>query len=345
VRARGLVGKAGGPKEPLTEVPDRAPTRAALGLWLALLEPDGKGNELRGADAPDAGLAPARLPARDERLTRPAAAAAHWLARQQTASGAWAVLHPPDAPRGKGTRLVRLDDPDYRDTALALLLAGDVLGDAHLKFVSDRSLNALVACRVATGRDPRPTLWQAAYALDGLPQQKFTDLPQGTDLLASRRAMEVLLCAHLIGSDEAASAALSEAAAAIAALPRKGDAWSRHHDRRGRPLEAAIGPSTRPAGFFEAPIAPELNIPLGIGPVLAAAEQVRRGDEEPLRQSLERGLSLRQRVAAILCGAPGQLFYNDDRRGDSELGRVARESERVRELWLALRKLAGSGKS
>jgi hypothetical protein len=260
------------------------------------------------------------------------------------------VLHPPDAPRGKGTRLVRLDDPDCRDTALAVLLAGDVLGDAHLKFVFDRSLSGIVSCRVGTGRDPRPTLWQAAYGLDGLPQQKFADLPQGTDLLASRRAMEVLLCAHLISENDAAPAALSEAAGALAALPRKGATWSRHYDRRGRPLDAPANPSTRPAGFFEAPGfdapgAPEVNVPVGIGPVLAAAERVRRGDDESLRQSLEQGLSLRQRVGAILCGASGQLVDDEGPLGDAELGRVAIESERVRELWLALRKLAQSGKS
>jgi hypothetical protein len=202
----------------------------------------------------------------------------------------------------------------------------------------------LISCRVATGRDPQPTLWQAAYALDGMPQQKFADLPQGTDLLASRRAMEVLLCAHLIGGNEAASSALSEAAEALAALPKKGGVWSRHYDRRGRPIDAAK-PSTRTAGFFEAPVAPEINVPLGIDPVLAGAQQIRRGDEQALRQSLEQRLSLRHRVGAMLCGVSGQLFDVDAQAGDAQLGQVALESERVQKLWLALRKLAGSRKS
>ena len=320
VRAHGLLGKAGGPKEPLAEVPDRAPTRAALGLWLALLDSDAKGAARAG----------------DPRRP-PAAAAAHWLARQQTPGGAWAVLHPPDAPRGKGTRLVRLDDPEYRDTALALLLAGDVLDDAHLRTVFDRSVDALLACRVASGAAPQPALWQAAYSLDGMPQQKFSDLPQGTDLLASRRAMELLLCGHLLGANTKAAPALSEAAAAIAALPRTGDTWARHYDRRGRPIAAV--PTTRRAGFFEERGGDEMQVPHAIGPVLVVAEQVRRGEDEPLRKSLDGQTTLRQRVVAILCGASGELLDGE------EPGHASRGSERVRDLWRAVRKAAAAGKS
>jgi hypothetical protein len=322
VRARGLLGRAGGPKEPLAEVPDRAATRAALGLWLALLE-----SEAQGA---------AR--ARDSRRP-PAAAAAHWLARQQTPGGAWPVLYPPDAPRGKGTRLVRLDDADCRDTALALLLAGDVLNDAHLRTVFDRGVEALLACRVASGQVPQPAVWQAAYSLDGTPQQKFADLPQGTDLLATRRAMEVLLCGHLLASNPNAAPALREAAAALAALPRKGDAWSRHYDRRGRPLDAAAKPANRATGFFQEPAAAEAQAPLALAPVLAAAGQIRENGEDALRNSLDAGLKLRQRVVAVLCGASGQLL------GEGELGHASLQSQRVRALWLAVQKAAAAGKS
>jgi hypothetical protein len=182
-----------------------------------------------------------------------------------------------------------------------------------------------------------PALWQAAYTLDGMPQQKFSDLPQGTDLLASRRAMEVLLCGHLLGSNPKAAPALAEAAVALSALPRKGDAWSRHYDRRGRPI--AVTATTRGAGFFQEPVPGAAQTPLAVAPVLNAAEQVRGGGDDALRQSLDRGFPLRRGVVAMVCGASGQLL------GEEELGHASLESERVRALWLAVRKLPTAGKS
>ena len=83
------MGAFGAPGDPPGDVPDRAATVAALGLWLTLID------DARGTTDATGQPVPA-----DERLTRPAAAAARWLVKQQTKAGAFPAAYPPDAPPG-----------------------------------------------------------------------------------------------------------------------------------------------------------------------------------------------------------------------------------------------------
>lgn len=250
VRARGTMGVFGAAGDPASDVPDRAATVAAMGLWLTLVD-DAKG-------AKDSDGQPVLA---DERLTRPAAAAARWLVRQQTKAGAFPAVYPPDAPAGKGARLVRLDTPDYRDGAFALLLAGTVLDNRDLLTSFDHAVDQVVGMRVAVGGPvPGRPLWRAAYDLQGQPLWHAADFPDAVDVVASRRMIQVLLAATLAGGGLKSEGAAREAGLALEQLrlldpvnagderARQGQGGKLHrfYDTRGLPAEV-VRPATRPA--------------------------------------------------------------------------------------------------
>src|SRR5207302_4738256 len=125
----------------------------------------------------------------------------------------------PDAPPGKAMRLVRLDTPDYRDGALALLLAGRVLDNRDLLVSFDHAVDQVLAMRAAVGGPvPERPLWRAAYDLQGQPLWHATDFPDAVDVVASRRMMQVLLAATFAAGSLKAEGAAREAGLALEEL-------------------------------------------------------------------------------------------------------------------------------
>jgi hypothetical protein len=241
IRSHGAMGAFGGHLDDAADLPDRRPTRVAVALLMELAD-----NDARAGREPDA------------RLRGPAQQAAHWLTRQQTTIGGWPVIYPPDAPRGQGQRLIRLDETDFRDTALAVLLASDVLGDRLLRNKYDRSAAHLCNLRVSAGTPPVHALWCGYYKPDGDLRPKNVDLLQSIDLLATRHAAETLLAGMILPGDNNPRDPLDEAvAAALTDLPPatrrlKTDDGGRLHRRYTLELRPIVPPAPPPPGPFEA---------------------------------------------------------------------------------------------
>jgi hypothetical protein len=216
-----LVPKPGGQFENIGIVPDRGATAAALSMMLIVIE--------------------ANRQQPDERLTSSATRAATWLARQQTAGGGWQSSYPP-GPGPKAQRLLRLDDPGYRDATLALLLASKVLGRKEYATAADRSIEQLLRLRIKDDASPGKRLWQNAYTLGGDPVKDIEELPFGIDLTASRYSMETLLGARLVVPHQKIEDALSLAAISAGALPKTEGNWQRRYPlfvrERVEPAEA-----------------------------------------------------------------------------------------------------------
>ncbi|MFI5379559.1 MAG: hypothetical protein ACHRHE_09695 [Tepidisphaerales bacterium] len=188
-------------KRPAGNLLDRSGTTACLGFLLAYL-PD-------HAD--------------DELARRCAMRAAQWLFREQTATGAW--ITPLEHPEQKTLRLIRLDTPDYRDTMFALTLGADVLKDPGLRRGPAKAGELLLRLRIGPSRTAGG-LWRAVYYLDGSPCDLFDDAA-GVDTLASRYAMQALVCQAIAQNNADADEAFRRAATAISGLKYEDDLWRR----------------------------------------------------------------------------------------------------------------------
>ncbi|MDB5297903.1 MAG: hypothetical protein JWO31_3886 [Phycisphaerales bacterium] len=297
VRARGVMGAFGGKEDP-AELPDRRPARRGLALLLTVLDAQ--------ADQPD------------PRLKGPAQRVAHWLAGQQTHIGGWPTLYPPGASKGRGVRLVRLDDPDARDSTLALLLAGEVLADRGLRPYVDRAADHLVTIRLTAGRPPTKALWPAACKLDGDSNTGQLDLPPAVDLLGTRYAAEALLAGLLVTFEAGRyDAPLREARDALSGLPRTaGGGWHRRYDLQLRP--SVPRPDTRPAeGVFTPPPPPPAALPNPRpAELLARLARASEVGGKRLAEEMSARVPLRRRLALAASGlAPDALLLDDPAAG------------------------------
>jgi hypothetical protein len=276
----------GARREPPTAVPDRSATRAGLVLMLGAA----------GAD-----------PQRDDMLHRSARRAAQWLARQQTRDGAWPTTAPAGAEMHEHRRLIRLDTSDARDTTFALLLAADALDDPLLSRAARQSVDKLISLRLA-GPQRVENLWSTFYQLNGAAEDGLADWPPGADVLASRRAMEVLIAASLLLQHESAQPVAREAAAALSALRAEEGTW-----RRLYPLnEAHVGdnsifgaPGTQPSDELWT------SGTFSIEPVLRAVDWLNRNGPLQLADHLASGPPLQERLAAAACGLHDEPLYMD----------------------------------
>ena len=319
--ATGVIrANAGGRDEPAA-VPHRAATCAALALLLTVTH----------SDDPNA-AGPTR---------RAAVKGAHWLASQQTRGGGWLVAYPPGAAPGEAMRLVRLDTPDYRDATLALWLAAHALGDDRLLARAEQSASDLEALRILDEKSAGHHLWTTAYNGDGTILEKVAELAPAIDSLASRRAMEMLLAACLLGDAEASTPVLKEAAAALDKLPLTDGRWRRRYDLHIRVPKAEHPDDPPVSPLFEGAVdaAGESETASGVGDVIRAANRLAEGGAESLKRTLDAELPLERRIGLVVCGladdaltadAPPQLeeAAADDLRG--QLRRIAALAWQVR---------------
>lgn len=263
IRPVGVMGVFGAVTEEL-DVPDRRPTTAALATLLAILGPQQK---------------------QDGRLRGPSLKAAHWLVGQQTRAGGWPNLYPPQATRGQGVKLLVFDDNDYRDTALTVLLAAEILGpqdadgvrrpERQLQVAFTRGVEMALFCRVNAGFPPSRALWPSMARPDGDLQTK-QDVPSRVDLLATRYALELVLAGYLVQQEASFGDGLRGARDAISTLPRDPQKqWHRLYDLQ---LKAIPAPPPDAGGTFRLP-----------GPAPRAGASPRTAD---LFNALERAVEL-----------------------------------------------------
>jgi hypothetical protein len=323
IRGKGVMGVLTAARDDAADVPDRYPTRAALGLLLHLIE---------GRERPDV------------RLKGPAQRAAHWLGAQQTHLGGWPSIYPTDAPRGQGTKLLRLDTPDLRDTLLAVLLASDVLGDRQLEGYFERGTDHLIAIRLVAGRPVARALWGPAYTLEGGPNTRAEDLPGVPDLLATRHAIEVLLAGYLVTLGAKYATALKEARDAIAGLDRlPNGGWHRRYNAALKPMAAPA--ATQPGSVFAPPPPPVALRPTRTAEVLALLDRAQKIAGKLLRDEIDAVQPLRRRLELLLAGFSDDALLIDP--GAAKVGRTPELAgtgglgETVDALWHELRTAVG----
>jgi hypothetical protein len=353
IRGRGVMGLMLPARDDAAgDQPDRGPTCATVALIVHLLDgwtgPDGLAAAGRGV-APDGPVAPPEgQPAADPRLRGPVQRAAHWLASQQTRAGGWPSIYPPDAPKGQGTKLLRLDAADFRDAALAVLLVADRLDDRQLDQHVDRAADQLVALRLVAGRPPRRALWASAYRPDGDANLRLAELPLAVDLLATRHAAEVLLARYLLALDSRLDPPLTDLREALAGLPRlpAGD-WHRRYEPNG--LRPFVGPSpaaaTQPASVFDfarpatnPATAVALAAPCRTAELLARLDRIRVVGPKSTRDELATTLPLRQRIVLAVAGLVDDAIVMDGPPWNSATVPEARGelAERLHALWQAV---------
>jgi hypothetical protein len=258
IPAEAILGATAHRHEAPSIVPDREPTRAALGLLLPIL--------IDAADEPST-LSDARL----EQIRRCAIRAAIWLGRQQTANGAFAAAYPPEADPDQQVRIVRLDDGDYRDSTLALYVASEVLSNDVLKRRADASIDQLLAMRIPYEAKIGVGLWLGAYGQNGQPTDVVKDTPPGPDLLASRFAVQTLAGAFLLAGNQEAGHAAESACDALRGLRRDDGTWDRFP--AGPRLNSTANATAAPPIFGTSRDAPPpaTRQPLaGLAPLIAA---------------------------------------------------------------------------
>jgi len=322
--------KSGGFEHPAL-VADRRATCAAEGLFLTLLD-----------DAGDT----------DPRLHGSAMRALTWLLRQQPANGCWPQADPPATQPKDAVRLIRLDNGDWRNCTMTMLLAGDVLSNIQARLSVQRSNDFLLRLRIGEVSPIGKPLWAAAYGMDTFPSTRLSDLPPGIDVLATRMAMQTLLATDLSVDEPATrpldqagkttvAQAFTDAATALAKLPRYDGQWMRLYDYDVDATKPPL-PPLDPA-LEAAPLVVKASRQTGdwgITAILQTADVLKRDGRKALIAQLSTEMNLHQRLAAAICGVedqPSALKFDP-----ANLIRLAGDStfpQRILFAWQTLRQL------
>jgi hypothetical protein len=294
-------------------LPDRAATRAALGLALIAI--------------PNAN-------AKDE-LTAAALATTKWLSRQQSASGAWPTLAADPATPANAVRLARLDNVDARDCTFTMLLAANVLNDKSFTLSANRAVAALLQMRQADHHN----LWTIAYDEKLAPLAAKLQLPDDTDLLASQFAMQTMLAAYLMTGERRIGMSVDEAIRATSQLKRVDGSWDRF-------------PQTTPAATKASGSGTLAGAPLHISDLIDTVRQLKVLGREKYLRMIERHFTLNQQLALAICGLDDSPLMMDlpvttdesldyIRRHEAEWKTLddaapAELAARVHRLWLLL---------
>jgi len=281
---------AGGRDEP-GPVADRAATRAAIALLLAVIQND---------------------QAKAEPLTRTNQRAVYWLMKQCADDGGWPTALQQDVNSREVQRIIRLDNSDYRDSTFAMLLASSVMPDRVVNVASGRCVQKLLALRLE-GRldesaDPAVArvasrLWSSAYRMDGSLDPKLKQFPAAADVLASRYAMQTLLGAYLISGEKPVGMALDSTAQALVELRGQDQVW-----RRAYLASPTTSPSTtqESPGFFDPPstmdLGPSATGRFGLDAPLESIRQLKQLGRARYGQMLATQFTTSQHLAAVVCG-------------------------------------------
>jgi hypothetical protein len=164
-------------QDPPHFVPDRQSTCAALALLLTILHDSPK---------PDA------------RLRSCALLAARWLSRQETLHGAWPTR---DETQAQDSRMIRLDNPDWRDSTMALFLAADILKNNTYAKQAQMSGQMLLDLHLPLTEATEAGCWTGAYSLAQSPREDIPDAPFALDTLATRYSLQTLLADAVCAGD------------------------------------------------------------------------------------------------------------------------------------------------
>jgi hypothetical protein len=244
-------------------LPDRAATRAALALALTVI--------------PNAN-------AKDE-LTTSAASAAKWLARQQSASGAWPTIYADSPDAQNPPRLARMDNTDARDCTLTMLLAGDILHDKSFALSASRTVTALLQMRQVDHHN----LWRIAYDEKLSPVTGKLQLPDNVDLLASQYAMQTLLADYLFTGERRIGMSLDDAIRETSGLRRPEGEWDRF-PQNAPPATTRSGAGSLAGGTLQ------------ISDLIDTVRQLKVLGREKYLHMAERHFTLKQQFALAICG-------------------------------------------
>jgi hypothetical protein len=308
-----FAGAAGGRDEPQI-VPDRTATRAAVVLLVAILHDDPQAPEL---------------------LSRSAQRAVQWLIHQQAADGGWPsgyVLKKPDDPRPENLRIIRMDTPDVRDTTFAMLLAADTLDDRLVTQAASKSVLKIVNLRLGAAPQAPATqaiagdlppatqettlsplasilsdepdadrrtnnLWSTVYRLSGTVDPELTDFPASADIAASRYAIHALLGAYLMTGERQTGLALDSAAQAAAQLREPDGTWKSRYLRM-----PSTAPATQDSENIFGPRRSVRSSTTALEPALHAVQQLKLLRRDRYIEMLDKQLTVRQHLAATVCG-------------------------------------------
>jgi hypothetical protein len=322
--------KSGGFEHPAL-VADRRATCAAEGLFLTILD-----------DAGDT----------DPRLHGSAMWALTWLLHQQPTNGSWPQADPPATQPKDAIRLIRLDNGDWRNCTMTMLLAGDVLSNIQARLSVQHSNDFLLRLRIGDVSQVGKPLWATAYGMDTFPSARLADLPPGIDVLASRMAMQTLLATDLLIDEPTTRAldqagkntvaqAFTDAAATLAKLPRYDGQWMRVYDYdvdATKPPLPPLDPAVEAAPLVLQ--ASRHTGDWGITAILQTASVLKSEGRKGLIAQLSTEMNLHQRFAATICGVEDEpLAVKFDPPDSIRLTGDSTVQQRILFAWETLRQL------
>jgi len=258
-------------------IPDRASTCAGLGLLLTILH-----------DSPKP----------DVRLRSCALLAARWLSRQETEHGAWPMRDPAQA---QDVRMIRLDNPDWRDSTMAMLLSADVLKNRQYAKQAELSTKMLLDLHIPQTQLTGAGCWTGAYAMTGVPRDDVADAPMAVDTLATRYCLQALLAEAVCSGDVPALERVHVACKSLRDL-QDSEGTLLRYEPLGRPTSQPI--------MLASPPDEELPHLLHIVEVLDVKGLSGFGNSWDA-QGLSGANGIDEELARILCGAGDDLFNGD----------------------------------
>ena len=263
--------------------PDRAPTYAGLALMLSVVDDGAENTLVRSA----------------------AARASTFLTRQQTGSGAWAVVVSKEGDDEKEkdsatNRQIPLHTTDYRDGTLALLYAYEVLGDVPLRKAVESAIDQLIKLRITRSKSATG-LWHGAYNLSNQPLPGDGET-YAVDSLATRHALQTLFAVHVVLGGDSTITAIEETANQLVALRYPQGQWDRHYPMtKDEVRKKETGPDQ--GSTFANPAEPaQLHGDFGLPPLLNAIGKLQQSGRAKYLEQSAKALSHKQQLALTLCG-------------------------------------------
>jgi hypothetical protein len=225
---------------------------------------------------------------------------ANWLLKQQAQNGAWPSSQPPDAEAKDAIRILRLDNPDFRNSTIALLLAADATGQKNLADHAKKSIDLLMRLRL--GRPPHSAgLWATAYSVEGALMGSDYGFPGGADALASRYAMQTLIIGSIQLQQPSYGPAIEQAAKTFHDAELDNHTWPRFFDpgagRRTASTQPRLGMTTQPVVDVNA----EPGV-FGIDALTESSAKLQITNLDRYQEDLSRYFTPRRQLLAAMAG-------------------------------------------